>query len=157
MNHHSHFIASATHFCADLRDRYVCALSARRIALACGFSAISAAEIAVCAAEIASNAARHAGGGTLRIRVIESPAVGIELRCEDAGPGIGDVERAVLDGWSRGRMLAPDDSRKEGLGSGLGTVRRFMDELTIVPTGQGTIVTACRMLKTGLRPSATRC
>jgi serine/threonine-protein kinase RsbT len=157
MDHHSQFIAGVTHFCADLRDRYVCALSARRIALACGFSVISAAEIAVCAAEIASNAARHAGGGTLHIRVIEAPSLGIELRCEDAGPGIRDIERAVMDGWSRGRMLAPEDSRKEGLGSGLGTVRRFMDELTIVPTGRGTIVTACRLVKTALRPSASRC
>lgn len=53
------------------------------------------------------------------------------VRAEDDGPGIGDVERALEDGYSTG----------SGLGLGLPGARRLMDRLIVESTpGEGTVV-----------------
>ena len=50
---------------------------------------------------------------------------------------------AVTDGWSRGRALAPHESRREGLGAGLGSVQRLASSFSLGPReGGGTIATA---------------
>ncbi len=130
--------------CRIATDRYLCAVVARRISMKAGFDARAAAEIAICASELASNAVRHARGGVLEVSVVETPRRGIELRCRDFGAGIPNVEAALEDGWSRGRKLQPDESRREGLGSGLGTIRRLMSELAVEPGEGGTVVVARR-------------
>ena len=134
----------ATHVCCDLADRYLCANLARAAALACGFNEKDAAEIAVCAAELASNAVRHARRGVVEIFTLEHPARGIELRCEDEGPGFADPIGALQDGWTRGQMSGPDNPARGGLGTGLGAIRRLMDELEIGAGSSGTVVTAKR-------------
>jgi serine/threonine-protein kinase RsbT len=147
-----------SHVCRDLRDRYVCASAAKRIALSCGFTSVEASQIAVCAAELASNAVRHAGGGVLHLRILKDAitgvTIGLELRCEDEGPGLGDVDSALKDGYSCGRFLQPDDTRREGLGMGLGTVRRLMDDLVVEPKIRGTVVTARRFASAPKRHAA---
>jgi serine/threonine-protein kinase RsbT len=134
----------AAHVCCDMADRYLCANLARAAALACGFTEKEAAEVAVCAAELASNAVRHGRRGVLEVFLLEQPLRGIELRCEDEGPGFADPVGALQDGWSRGHMFGPDNPAREGLGTGLGAIRRFMDELEIGSGSSGTIVTAKR-------------
>jgi anti-sigma regulatory factor (Ser/Thr protein kinase)/serine/threonine protein phosphatase PrpC len=85
-----------------------------------GFAAADRAEIALVVTELASNVVQHASGGTVRLSRIEAPErIGIQIESEDNGPGISDLEQAITDGYSTAG----------GLGTGLGTVNRFMDEL----------------------------
>ncbi|MFO0552305.1 MAG: ATP-binding protein [Polyangiaceae bacterium] len=137
--------------CTDERDRYVCAAVTRRFAMRAGFDSNAAAELAVCAAELASNAVRHAGGGELELTLLEEPR-GVELRCVDAGPGIADVEAALADGWSRGHVIDAEHPQHDGLGSGLGAIRRLSHALDIRSSPRGTTVIVRRLLE----PSARR-
>jgi serine/threonine-protein kinase RsbT len=126
--------------CRDGRDRLVSAAEAHKLAKALGFGAKRSAEIAICAAELAGNAVKHAGGG--RLVICFSPDdEALVLECVDRGPGL-DAERAFDDGWSRGRQLGPDDARSEGLGSGLGAIRRMATAVSASSGPDGTIVRA---------------
>ncbi|TQD24880.1 anti-sigma regulatory factor [Methanolobus vulcani] len=87
------------------------------------FSEIDAHKAATSASELASNLVHHTLiGGTIRIRELRKEGyVGIEIVSNDSGPGIMDVEQVLQDGYSTG----------PGLGSGLPSIRRMMDELEI--------------------------
>jgi serine/threonine-protein kinase RsbT len=133
--------------CVDARDRFSCVAVANRIAHAAGLSRIVAMEIATAACELASNVVRHGGGGSVAIRYLELPRPRVEIVARDAGPGIDDVDAAMRDGWSAGRPRSPDGPR-DGLGTGLGAVRRAMDEVLILPNQpRGTEVRATRIVK----------
>ena len=61
----------------------------------------------------------------------EAGRIGLEIEVSDDGPGIGDLERALADGYSTAG----------GLGQGLGAVRRLSDEFEIASRpGGGTRV-----------------
>lgn len=144
----------ATVACADLRDRFFVSTEAFRVAEMLGFPRKASLEIAMCASELASNAVRHGGGGSMDLIALPQPNAGLELACSDEGPGFADFDAALQDGYSKGRLLGPDDRRLEGLGVGLGAVRRMMHELLIDPRpGKGSTVRARRYLSVG---SATR-
>lgn len=122
--------------CVDLRDRLIAAAVTRATARRAGLSPIAALEIATAAAELASNAVRHGGGGVIEVEELQGEIPGIEVRCMDSGSGISDIEDAFKDGWSRGRFKTPDDGIRDGLGSGLGAIRRACDDVE-VDTGPG--------------------
>jgi serine/threonine-protein kinase RsbT len=106
-----------------------------------GLSAKRAEELAIVASELASNVIRHADAGALELGVVAEPRPHVLLVCRDRGPGIADLAAARTDGYSRGRMLAPDALRHEGLGHGLGAVERLVDELQIeTVVGVGTTI-----------------
>ncbi len=91
-------------------------------ALALGVDNLAVEDLAVVATELASNLVRHAGSGAIRVRgITHGGQTGIQIEAHDAGPGFADVEQALTDGYSSGG----------GLGYGLGTVKRLMDELEI--------------------------
>ncbi len=102
-------------------------------------------EASIAAAELSTNVAKFAGEGTLTLRRAAAPFVGIEIEVVDRGAGIADLAAAERDGFSEGAPLGPDRARRagQGLGLGLGTVRRMMDHVRIdsIP-GQGTRVVA---------------
>jgi serine/threonine-protein kinase RsbT len=120
-----HSIASETDIVAARR-------SGRRLAESAGFTTADLTAIATAISEVARNITTYAGRGEMTMTVIENgERRGIEVRAEDHGPGIEDVERAVTDGYSTGR----------GLGLGLPGVRRLMDELVVDSrVGVGTTV-----------------
>jgi serine/threonine-protein kinase RsbT len=102
--------------------------------LACqlGFSLTDVTMIATAISEIARNITSYAGKGEVRVGVqLRDGRRALVVRAEDDGPGIGDVERALEDGYSTG----------SGLGLGLPGARRLMDRLIVesIP-GEGTIV-----------------
>ena len=106
-------------------------------AVAAGFSLVNQTKLVTAASELVRNAYIHGGGGTLTIATVRHPAgrAGLRLTVRDEGPGIGDVERAMTDGFSTGA----------GLGHGLGGTRRLVDEFTIdTAPGRGTTVTIVR-------------
>ena len=104
--------------------------------------------VAIALSELMTNAVKFAGGGEVTVRLCaEAARRGIEIVVEDRGGGIPDPEAALVDGYSEGRMLSPDfpPIERHGLGSGLGAVRRLMDEMRIEGReGGGTRVTARR-------------
>src|SRR5690348_16535430 len=75
--------------------------SARQYAAKIGFSVQDSEEIALAVTELASNLVRHAGGGTIRLTSLASgERQGMQIESEDHGPGIGDTELALTDGYS---------------------------------------------------------
>ncbi|MGB9177767.1 MAG: ATP-binding protein [Pyrinomonadaceae bacterium] len=89
------------------------------------FSETELAEIDIVVQEIGTNAVRYAtGGGWLHFALTLGEARGLELFYCDAGPGIYNMDRAIRDGVSTSGSM----------GSGLGAIRRLMDEFDVYST-----------------------
>jgi hydrogenase maturation protease len=141
---------------ASLGDTMACTQQATDFARAAGFDERGAWEIGIAASELATNITRHGGGGTLTLRVVTEPDAGVELLAEDDGPGIADVDSALLDDFSEGQVLSHNvpPTLREGLGSGLGAVHRLTDAMSIESRpGEGTTVRALKRLPSR-RPSS---
>ena len=108
---------------------------ARDTAKNMGFGAIDQARIATAVSELARNIFLYAGTGTVTVREIERAGrKGIEIFCEDQGPGIANIDTVMQDGYSTSR----------GMGMGLPGAKRLMDEFDIrSQEGVGTTIT-CR-------------
>jgi anti-sigma regulatory factor (Ser/Thr protein kinase) len=79
---------------------------------------------------------------------MEGSQKGFRIVVEDWGPGIKNIAEAMKDGRSQGRVLPAQGGLpgESSLGSGLGTVRRFMSRVRIrnKPAG-GLKVVACKL------------
>lgn len=114
-----------------------------------GFEGIALWELGIAASELATNVARHGGGGRLTVRLIDEPKRGLELVAEDNGPGFADIDTALRDGVSEGRVLADEVplAARHGLGTGLGALQRLTDELAVEnKPGGGARVRAAKWL-----------
>lgn len=98
-----------------------------------GFSLTDVTRIITAAAELSRNIYLYAGEGRMHYRLLDREGrQGIELCAEDAGPGIGNIEKAMTPGYSSAK----------GLGLGLPGTRRLMDEMEIISeVGKGTRIT----------------
>lgn len=98
-----------------------------------GFGVTETVRIVTAASELGRNVHKYAGKGTMYWRLLNNGfASGLELRFEDHGPGIADLEQALKEGHSTGG----------GLGMGLPGAKRLMDEMEIrTGKGEGTTVT----------------
>jgi serine/threonine-protein kinase RsbT len=108
----------------------------RAAAVATKLTLVDQTKLVTAASELARNTLVHGGGGRAEVESVSNGSRrGIRIRFVDEGPGIGDVDRALTDGYSSGG----------GLGLGLSGARRLMDEfqLTTAP-GAGTTVTAVK-------------
>jgi serine/threonine-protein kinase RsbT len=105
----------------------------RELAGEIGFSLMDCTLIATAISELARNIVLYAQRGEIRLSHAAQPnANGIVITAQDNGPGIGDIRRALQDGFSTSR----------GLGLGLPGVKRIMDEFDIVSSARkGTTVT----------------
>jgi len=112
---------------------------ARDTAKMLGFGAIDQARIATAVSELARNIFLYAGTGTVTVREIERPGrKGLEVICEDQGPGIANIDLVMRDGYSTSR----------GMGMGLPGAKRLMDEFDIrSQEGAGTTI-ICRKWRT---------
>lgn len=97
------------------------------------FSGSELTLIATAISEVARNIVSYAGSGEIVMRIVErGRRRGITVVARDKGPGIGDIERAMEDGFSTSR----------GLGLGLPGSKRLMDEFELVSeVGKGTEIT----------------
>jgi serine/threonine-protein kinase RsbT len=105
----------------------------RAVAAAAGMSLIDQTKVVTAASELARNTLVHGGGGAARIEKVTSAAgrAGVRVAFEDTGPGIGNVELALTDGWTSG----------SGMGLGLSGARRLVDEFSLTTeAGSGTTV-----------------
>lgn len=105
----------------------------RDVAAQIGFGVTETARIVTAASELGRNVFKYAGKGVMHWRIVQNgDASGVELRFEDHGPGIADLDAAMRDGHSTGG----------GLGMGLPGAKRLMDEMDIkTAQGKGTTVT----------------
>ncbi len=112
--------------------------SVRALALELGFSVTQTVEIVTALSEMARNMLAYAGRGELVVqRLKKGDRQGLLIVARDEGPGIPDVQKAMLDGYST----------SGGLGMGLPGIRRLMDDFTIVSALQkGTTVTVEKWL-----------
>lgn len=108
---------------------------ARDTAKTLGFGAIDQARIATAVSELARNIFLYAGTGTVTVREIErNGRKGVEITCEDQGPGIANIALVMQDGYSTSR----------GMGMGLPGAKRLMDEFELrSQEGVGTTI-ICR-------------
>ena len=98
-----------------------------------GFGITDLTRIITAASELARNIFLYAGAGTMTCRRVSANGrQGLELSCEDQGPGIEDLDAAMRPGVSSSR----------GLGLGLPGARKLMDEMEVKSSpGEGTSVT----------------
>ena len=123
MNHEA--VERAEVSISDQIDCRVAQATAREFAKRLGFPPREIEEIALVTSELAANLVRHAGSGALTlIELRDQDPIGIQIESQDRGPGIADVEQSLTDGFST----------RGGLGLGLGSVNRLMDELEINST-----------------------
>ncbi|MCK7501571.1 MAG: ATP-binding protein [Comamonadaceae bacterium] len=129
--------------------------AAAEVALSLGFDEVDCGRVALAATELATNLVKHARGGRLLVApvvagahagvapvvagahagvapVVAGAHAGVELLTTDAGPGIADVARAMVDGWSSAGTP----------GQGLGAVRRLAREFDLHTTADGSVVFA---------------
>lgn len=101
-----------------------------------GFSLVDQTKIVTAASELARNTVDYGKGGTVTLETLQSGSrKGLRLIFEDKGPGIGDIELAMTDGYTSGR----------GLGLGLSGTKRLMHEFDIVSqVGEGTRIAIAR-------------
>jgi serine/threonine-protein kinase RsbT len=109
---------------------------ARQLAKELGFSASDLTLIATALSELARNIVQYARQGEIVLsQTRQGKQRGLTIIARDHGPGIADIERAMLDGYSTGK----------GLGLGLPGTKRLMDEFEITSgKGQGTTVKAIK-------------
>ena len=95
----------------------------RNLARELGFGTVDQARIATAISELARNIILYAPEGKVIVRAIVSDdgGQGIEVVCEDNGPGIANVELVMQDGYST----------SSGLGMGLPGTKRLMDEFEL--------------------------
>ena len=94
----------------------------------------SAGNVALVVTEAARNVLKHAGGGQIILRVLDSGGpVGIEMLALDKGPGIADLGRCFQDGYSTAGTA----------GTGLGAIARLSSVYEIYSRpDQGTVLMA---------------
>lgn len=114
-------------------DVAIARLAAAELAEREGFSPAGAGAITTAVSEVARNLVVHARGGEVVLAAVEEDGRrGIVVVATDGSPGIPDVAAAMKDGYSTAG----------GLGLGLSSARRLMDEFSLVSTvGKGTTVT----------------
>jgi serine/threonine-protein kinase RsbT len=110
--------------------------SVRKLSQELTFSLVDQTKIVTAASELARNTLIYGGGGVLTWEVLhEGTKKGLRLTFKDEGPGIANLELAMMDGWSSGT----------GLGMGLSGTKRLVNEFEIESQpGSGTRVTIAR-------------
>ncbi|WP_234970179.1 anti-sigma regulatory factor [Carboxydothermus pertinax] len=111
----------------------------RELAKKAGFGLIDETRIVTAISELARNILKYAGTGTVKINSISKEGKkGIEIICEDEGPGIADLDRVLKGGFST----------SGGLGRGISGTRELMDEFHIESElGHGTKVVVRKWLR----------
>ncbi len=95
---------------------------ARAMAMELGFGSADQTRVATAVSEIARNAIQYGGGGVCVVtREPDSEAHELRVTVEDDGPGIADLDQAMMRGFSTGK----------GLGVGLSSARMLVTDFDI--------------------------
>jgi anti-sigma regulatory factor (Ser/Thr protein kinase) len=96
-------------------------------------------KLALIVTELGTNLIKHAGGGQILFRTLDSACGGLEVLSIDKGPGIYDFDRAFEDGFSTAGSP----------GNGLGAVGRLSTEHFSYSVPKGGTVIGTRVINRG--------
>lgn len=132
MTHHDEPAELALTIATDL-DVLKARQSADRLSGRLRFNSGDRAMIAIVISEIVRNTVLYAHRGRLTLRLVrDGNRRGLLIIVQDEGPGIPDLERVMQDGYTT----------SQGLGIGLPSAKRLMDEFHIASeVGKGTTIT----------------
>lgn len=101
-----------------------------------GFGLVDQTKMITAASELARNTVVYGGGGEMQLWLLhDGMRKGVKLAFSDRGPGIPDLDQALVDGWTSG----------SGLGLGLSGSRRLVNDFDVkTAPGEGTTVTIAR-------------
>nr|WP_246505573.1 ATP-binding protein [Coralloluteibacterium stylophorae] len=103
---------------------------AARLARAAALGETDAGRLAIVVVELANNQLRHAGGGSMLMRVVERERdAGVEILAIDRGRGF-DIARGLVDGYSTAGTS----------GTGLGAVRRMSSVFDAWSDARGSVL-----------------
>ena len=107
--------------------------AARAMTVTAALSIVDQTKLVTAASELARNTLIYGGGGVARLEVVtDGRRKGVRAAFVDEGPGIPDLDQALVDGWTSGN----------GLGLGLSGARRLVDAFDLESeVGKGTSVT----------------
>jgi serine/threonine-protein kinase RsbT len=106
-------------------------LAARDMAQGAGLGVMDQTRFATAVSELARNALVYARGGQCHLSDLSDTAqVRLQAEVCDSGPGIADIEQALVDGFSTSGSL----------GAGLPGTRRLVDQFHIESDSAGTRV-----------------
>ena len=108
----------------------------KETAVKIGMGLVNQTKLITGASELVRNMLKYGKGGQAKIEILStSRDKGIRLTFEDKGPGIPDIKKALLDGFSTGKSM----------GLGLPGTKRLMSEFDIwSEVGKGTTVTVIK-------------
>ena len=123
----------------DMRAEHDVVMGRQKVRALCNelkFSIVDQTKMVTAASELARNTLIHGGGGSMRCELLqEGIRSGLRVVFEDTGPGIANLELAMMDGWTSGG----------GLGKGLPGSKRLVNDFDLQSTpGQGTRVSITR-------------
>lgn len=106
--------------------------SVRSRAMQVRLSLVDQTKMVTAVSELARNTLVYGGGGHVVLETVDDGRRhGVQATFVDRGPGIGDVDLALTDGWTSGT----------GMGLGLSGARRLVDDFAIeTQVGVGTTV-----------------
>ena len=125
---------------ANENDIVMARKAVRDVTTGMGFGVTDVTRIVTAASELTRNIYLYAGNGVMRWRVLDDDEYhhGVELTFEDHGPGIENLEQAMVPGYTSGK----------GLGMGLPGSKRLMDEMEVdTAMGRGTVVKIRKWLR----------
>jgi serine/threonine-protein kinase RsbT len=94
----------------------------RASAVAARLSLLDQTKVVTAASELARNVVVHGGGGMVTVEAVsDGQREGLRVVFVDSGPGIAEIEDALLEGWSTAG----------GLGLGLPGARRLVDRFLL--------------------------
>jgi serine/threonine-protein kinase RsbT len=114
-------------------------VEARNLAKEMGFDIIDQARIATAISELARNVVLYAHNGQVTLNQLDmNGKIGLQIICNDQGPGIADTEQIMR----HSHLVARETGR------GLPGTKRLMDEFEIESQPErGTTVTVCKWLR----------
>lgn len=119
--------------------------AARDVAAAAGFTESDEHRAGLVATEMATNLVKHATAGEILVRAAADVPDAMDLIAIDRGPGMADVSRSLVDGYSTAGSP----------GTGLGAIRRLADDFDIyTQPHRGTVVYA-RIVRDRTAPTRT--
>lgn len=136
---------SARQISFDLKERSYLTIIKKEVARLgqiAGLSPKRLAETDIVITEIGTNVLKHASGGEIIIRLVETPAPGLEILSIDRGPGMADPAKMTEDGISTTGTL----------GHGLGSIKRLSDQFQIYSLPKWGTILLCRLFN---QPVAT--
>lgn len=111
----------------------------RALAREAGLPEWDVEELVLATTELTRNILKHAdsGGSLLCSRVELDGEHFVEVQIKDFGPGIADIGLAMQEGYSSG----------SGLGSGLPTAKRHVDNFVIESSTEGTTIRLAKRIR----------